>query len=79
MHIRQQIPKSDLNLVLTVRVTNDVLNLSDEAQFNLVEGVDKTKFSEIYGDRFISGFLRGGEFVSLISIKVRDWTKKSRK
>jgi hypothetical protein len=67
-----QVTESDINFVIRVRVTNDVLQAGSKAQFNLVDLPDKSKFAEIYGDTFISSFLRGGEFVSVINVKASD-------
>lgn len=41
-----------------------------------METLDKSKFTETYGDSFISGFTEGGEFNALVSIKLNDSSKK---
>lgn len=34
-----------------------------------------SQFTEVYGDSFISGFLEGGEFNALVSVKLKDKSK----
>lgn len=56
-------------------MTNETTKPPNEALFNAIEGLDRSKFTEVYGDTFISGFLEGGEFMGLVSIKVHDSSK----
>lgn len=44
-------------------------------KFNLVKNLSPKKFTEAYGDCFISGFIEGGEFNAVISIKVNSKSK----
>lgn len=43
--------------------------------FNPMADLDPAKFTEIYGDCFISGFVEGGEFTAIVSIKVGSKSK----
>jgi hypothetical protein len=43
--------------------------------FNLVEDLNAQNFTELYGDCFIRGFLQGGTFDAIVSIKVNDKAK----
>ncbi|TKA62098.1 hypothetical protein B0A49_10887 [Cryomyces minteri] len=64
---------SQLNYVVSVKVNNEV-NKTDEQlmSFNPIKDMLPQDFTKIYGDCFISGFLEGGEFNAVISIKVND-------
>jgi hypothetical protein len=57
--------------VIRVTVTNEVITLSDE-RFNAIEGVEGRDFASVYGDSYISGFVRGGDFTGVMSVRVRD-------
>lgn len=46
----------------------------DYTEFNKLT-IDPTKFTEVYGDSFISGYEEGGELNALISVKVSDKNK----
>jgi hypothetical protein len=70
-----KIKQSDINFIITVKVTNQKTGMPGEAQFNSIEGLDRSKFADTYGDTFISGFLEGGEFVGIVSIKCNDTSK----
>lgn len=41
-------------------------------EFAPIDNLPAEKFTEVYGDTFISGFQEGGEFNAVISIKVKD-------
>lgn len=43
--------------------------------FNPMANLDPAKFTEVYGDCFISGFVEGGEFAAVVSIKVGSKSK----
>ncbi|KAH8662562.1 hypothetical protein BX600DRAFT_399566, partial [Xylariales sp. PMI_506] len=68
---------ADLNLVVTVKVTNQTTIIKDNAEFQKIEGIEPgtTLFNESYGDSYISGFIEGGEFTGIISLKVLDRTR----
>ena len=70
-----QIKESDINFIVKVTVINQTLDITDNATFNPIDGLDRSKFTDIYGDTFISGFQEGGEFIGVVSIKVTDSSK----
>lgn len=72
-----KVSQSDLNYIITVKVTNGVHTYPDAMKFNPMDDLDPKDFTEVYGDCFISGFLEGGEFSAIISIKVYDKSKIS--
>lgn len=47
----------------------------DVTEFDLIKGVGAAEIPSIYGDSYISGFIEGGEFNALISIKLKDKSK----
>ncbi|KAK0554873.1 hypothetical protein OC845_000514 [Tilletia horrida] len=68
---------SDLNFWISCKVVNQSINFKDPLEFNpLPDGiVDEKDFATVYGDSFISGFLEGGEFNALVSMKVLNTSK----
>lgn len=46
--------------------------IANEMMFQKMNGLKPEDFTTVYGDCFISGFLEGGEFSAIISIKVHD-------
>ncbi|KAF7554228.1 hypothetical protein G7Z17_g3072 [Cylindrodendrum hubeiense] len=68
---------ADLNIVVTVKVTNQTTVIKENAEFQNIDGIEpgSTLFNESYGDSYISGFIQGGEFTGIISIKVLDRTQ----
>ncbi|VUC37255.1 unnamed protein product [Clonostachys rosea] len=66
---------SDINFHLQVRVTNQIHDAKNYNVFNKIEGLDGSRFSEVYGDSFISGWEEGGELNAIVSIKVLDKSK----
>jgi hypothetical protein len=71
--------ESDLNVVISVKVINQTRNLQDNIHFRGIDvkDMDETKFHDIYGDAFISGFIHGGDLHGIISIKTIDSSKKT--
>lgn len=67
--------ESDLNFYISVKVINQTLNFKDALVYNPLRSVDAANFLEIYGDSFISGFLEGGEFNALVSMKILNKAK----
>lgn len=67
---------SDINYFIQVKVTNYRFDAPSLTDFAPMETLDKSKFTETYGDSFISGFTEGGEFNALVSIKLNDSSKK---
>lgn len=65
---------ADLNIVVTVKVTNQTTVIKENAEFQHIDGIEpgSTLFNESYGDSYISGFIKGGEFTGIISLKVLD-------
>lgn len=53
-------------------MTNETPVVSDMMEFKKLDGLKPQEFTNIYGDCFVSGFLEGGEFSAIISIKVHD-------
>jgi len=66
---------SELNYVVSVIVNNDALAATQEMEFQDIPGLPLDRFTEVYGDSFISGFTEGGEFNAVISIKLNDKSK----
>ena len=64
--------ESDMNFLLQVKVVNQTRTLEESYEFQRLDNVPSSKFTDVFGDCFISGFLEGGEFNALISIKVLD-------
>ncbi|KAM0424831.1 hypothetical protein ACHAPT_009887 [Fusarium lateritium] len=65
---------ADLNVVVTVKVTNQTTVIKENAEFQDIKGIEpgSALFNESYGDSYISGFIKGGEFTGIISLKVLD-------
>ncbi|KAF2092679.1 hypothetical protein NA57DRAFT_49839, partial [Rhizodiscina lignyota] len=70
--------ESQLNYVVSVKVNNAGKDESESLEFVPIDGLPAGRFTEVYGDCFISGFLKGGEFSAVISISVHDKSKLSR-
>lgn len=67
--------ESDLNFYISVKVVNQTINFKDALVFNPLRSVGKENFREVYGDSFISGFVEGGEFNALVSMKILNKAK----
>jgi hypothetical protein len=65
---------ADINIIVTVKVTNQTTLIKNNARFVPMKSIDPASeaFNEAYGDSYISGFIEGGEFTGIISIKVID-------
>lgn len=72
-----KVNQSDLNYIVTVKVTNETSPVADRMTFNPIAELDNKRFTDVFGDCFISGFTEGGEFSAIISIKVSDKAKVS--
>ncbi|MCJ1388285.1 hypothetical protein MMC18_001130 [Xylographa bjoerkii] len=46
------------------------LNFKDALVYNPLRSVNAENFPKVYGDSFISGFLKGGEFNAIVSMKI---------
>ena len=60
---------------MSVIVNNDALAPPQEMEFQEIPGLPLDRFTEVYGDSFISGFTVGGEFNAVISVKLNDKSK----
>ncbi|RFN44900.1 hypothetical protein FIE12Z_10881 [Fusarium flagelliforme] len=67
---------SDLTFYVSVKVINQTINFKDALEYKPMKGV-KDNFTKIYGDSFISGFLEGGEFNAVVSMKILNKAKKT--
>ena len=72
-----KVNQSDLNYIVTVKVTNETSPVQDKMTFNPIAELDNKRFTDVFGDCFISGFTEGGEFSAIVSIKVSDKSKVS--
>lgn len=72
-----KVNQSDLNYIVTVKVTNETSPVADKMTFNPILDMDNKRFTDVFGDCFISGFTEGGEFSAIVSIKVSDKSKVS--
>ena len=71
--------ESDLNFYISVKVINHTVNFKDALVYNPLRSVDENdsdKFRKVYGDSFISGFMEGGEFNAIVSMKILNKAKK---
>ncbi|OCK84939.1 hypothetical protein K432DRAFT_413635 [Lepidopterella palustris CBS 459.81] len=66
---------SELNYVVSVVVNNDAQAESQDMEFEPIPGLKLERFTEVYGDSFISGFMEGGVFNAVISVKLNDKSK----
>ncbi|KAK4694378.1 hypothetical protein P7C71_g3198, partial [Lecanoromycetidae sp. Uapishka_2] len=64
--------ESDINYMIQVKVTNQKLIADDVTQFVPIRNVQPGDFTAVYGDSYISGFLEGGIFNALVSVKLKD-------
>ncbi|OQE13686.1 hypothetical protein PENFLA_c044G03126 [Penicillium flavigenum] len=72
------VKESDISYFVQVKVVNQQLIPDDLSRFNALSNVsaaDRNRFTNIYGDCFVSGFLEGGEFNALLTVKVADKSK----
>ncbi|KAE8323661.1 hypothetical protein BDV39DRAFT_208643 [Aspergillus sergii] len=70
-----KVKESDINYFVQVKVVNQQLIADDATKFNVIPNIpvtDQKRFTEVYGDSYISGFLEGGEFNALLSIKLNN-------
>lgn len=72
------ISESDINFIVSVKVTNEAPVNLGHMQFRPIPRLNPDYFPAVYGDCFIAGFLEGGEFSAIISIKVNDKSKISK-
>ncbi|GES63933.1 hypothetical protein ATETN484_0010001200 [Aspergillus terreus] len=75
-----KVKENDINFIVQVKFVNQQLVAEDVTQFNAIPSLSakaQNRFIEVYGDSIISGFLEGGEFNALLSVKVMDKAKIS--
>ncbi|CZT20894.1 uncharacterized protein RCC_06753 [Ramularia collo-cygni] len=65
---------ADLNYLFHVDVVNQKLVAHEVNQFVPLRNVPPARFTEVYGDGFVSGFLEGGTFNALVSVKLTQST-----
>ncbi|MCJ1296018.1 hypothetical protein MMC34_007583 [Xylographa carneopallida] len=68
---------SDMNFLITVKVTNQTINVKDNLAFwplnsDRDQSLAPADFTRKYGDCFISGFQEGGQFSAVVSITALD-------
>ncbi|KAK0624296.1 hypothetical protein B0T14DRAFT_426729, partial [Immersiella caudata] len=70
---------SDINAVVSVKVINESTTTTKDANRQPDPKVKTAgqSFFSVYGDCYISGFLSGGEFHGIVSIKVLDVRRKA--
>ena len=71
----QKLSESQLNYMVSVKVTNESKALQEAMDFQPIDNLPPERFTQVYGDCFISDFLEGGEFQAIISIKINDKSK----
>ena len=62
---------NDLNYLIQVKVISQHLEANNLSQMREIPGIKPSDFLEVYGDSFVSGFVEGGEFTALLSIRVK--------
>ncbi|KAK6814232.1 hypothetical protein RU639_010111 [Aspergillus parasiticus] len=67
-----KIKDADINFLISVKVINQTVTDNALTEFSPIDNLPADKFTDVYGDTFISGFQEGGEFNAVISIKVKD-------
>ncbi|PSK46445.1 hypothetical protein B9Z65_5413 [Elsinoe australis] len=72
-----KIKASELNAVVSVKVVNQTETIDDNCEFQGIDGVEpgKSAFNDILGNCYISGFIEGGDFTGIISMRVLDRSK----
>ncbi|KAF4943986.1 hypothetical protein FSARC_14799 [Fusarium sarcochroum] len=61
--------ESDATYDITVNVTNQRLEAPQLTHFAPIANIDQSRFQEVYGDCFISGFQEGGVFHATVACK----------
>ncbi|CAI6340662.1 unnamed protein product [Periconia digitata] len=69
--------ESDLNFFISVKVVNQTINFKDALVYNPIRGISGDEFRPVFGDSFIAGFVEGGEFNALVSMKILNKAKKT--
>lgn len=67
---------SDATYNITVSVDNQRLVVPEMTEFQPIDYIEPSRFTEVYGDCFISGFIEGGLFNANIHLKRKEETKE---
>ncbi|KAF5634194.1 hypothetical protein F52700_5914 [Fusarium sp. NRRL 52700] len=64
-----EIDDADISLMVSVRVMSEITSLKGSAKFRPIDDMEagSPRFNETFGDSYISGFITGGLFMSIIS------------
>ncbi|EGX45522.1 hypothetical protein AOL_s00169g128 [Orbilia oligospora ATCC 24927] len=73
----EDIKNADIKYEVNVKVTNQRLIAEDMTEFVPIDYIEAGRFTEVYGDCFISGFIEGGVFDALVTITTADTMKKN--
>ena len=68
--------ESDATYNITVSVDNQRLVVPEMTEFFPIDHIEPSRFTEIYGDCFISGFIEGGLFNANIHLKKKEDKKE---
>ncbi|KAF2221092.1 hypothetical protein BDZ85DRAFT_321052 [Elsinoe ampelina] len=72
-----KIKQSDTNAIVSVKVVNQTTVIDEKCTFNAIEKIEPNTaaFNDAFGDCYISGFIEGGDFNGIISMRVLDRSK----
>ncbi|KAF4502563.1 hypothetical protein FAGAP_1205 [Fusarium agapanthi] len=75
-----EIDDADISLMVSVRVMSEITSLKGSARFLPIDGMEagSPRFNETFGDSYISGFITGGLFISIISFIASDSDRKDK-
>ncbi|KAF5591606.1 uncharacterized protein FSUBG_10418 [Fusarium subglutinans] len=75
-----EIDDADISLMASVRVMSEITSLKGSARFLPIDGMEagSLRFNETFGDSYISGFITGGLFISIISFIASDPDRKDK-
>ncbi|PNP78922.1 hypothetical protein FNYG_07787 [Fusarium nygamai] len=75
-----EIDDADISLMVSVRVMSKITSLNGSARFLPIDGMEagSPRFNETFGDSYISGFVTGGLFTSIISFIASDPDRKDK-
>ncbi|KAF5568188.1 hypothetical protein FPHYL_2920 [Fusarium phyllophilum] len=75
-----EIDDADISLMISVRVMSEITSLKGSARFLPIDGLEagSPRFNETFGDSYISGFVTGGLFTSIISFIASDPDRKDK-
>ncbi|KAF3926839.1 hypothetical protein ABW20_dc0102331 [Dactylellina cionopaga] len=71
------IKMADITYLVHVKVVNQRLIADDVTEFTPIDNIEPGRFTDIYGDCFISGFIEGGDFDALVTITTENTMKKN--